>query len=223
MKTTSCIASRGQRSLPAGTRAFLCQRKLLGLLILGALVGGMNEAHADLSAENRSAMLEWARKRDENVLKQKHPQSCGAASLANLMTFFYDRPADEDQLLQSIGRTGNQVLSMREIVQMAERLDFALTGYRVQKTFLPLLGRPAIVRIQEEPVQPDEKATPSADAPEAAGERYRHFVVLDRVGDGFAYLKDPSWGNRKIPFERFVRMWEDTPGGGRGAVLAVAM
>lgn len=222
MRSAPANASCRPRSLRAEPEARTRQWKLLGILMVCASLIGLKDAHADLSAEDRSAMLEWARQRDENVLKQKHPKSCGAASLANLMTFFYDRPVDEDQLLESIGRTGNQVLSMLDIVHMARAMDFVLTGYRVPRDLLPRLGRPAIVRIQEEPPPSGEPAAPSGGRPDAAGERYRHFVVLERVGEGFAHLKDPSWGNRRISFERFVRMWEDVPGEGRGAVLAVA-
>ena len=222
MRTAPTNGSCRPRSPPTELAALRCHWKLLGILMVCALLIGVKDAHADLSAEDRIAMLEWARKRDENVLKQKHPKSCGAASLANLMTFFYDRPVDEDQLLKSIGRTGDEVLSMLDIVQMARAMNLALTGYRVPRDLLPRLGGPAIVRIQEEPPPSGQAAASSGGRLDAAGERYRHFVVLDRVAEGFAYLKDPSWGNRRIPFERFVRMWEDVPGEGRGAVLAVA-
>jgi hypothetical protein len=36
---------------------------------------------------------------------------------------------------------------------------------------------------------------------------YKHFVVLRKVDDRFAYLADPSFGNRRIPLEDFGNVW----------------
>ena len=197
-------------------------KHLVVTVVLGAFVFGMGGVRAEMSPKDRKAMVEWERQRDDKVLKQKQPNSCGAASLANLMTFFYDRPVDETQLLDSIGHTGTKTLTMLDIVQMAKKADFALTGYRAPSASLLTLGKPAIVRIQEESYMPDANALPAAEASKTARETYQHFVVLVKVDGGYAFLKDPADGNRKILFERFVRMWEDKPGEGKGALLAVA-
>ena len=196
--------------------------RFFAFLIVCGLAIGTGAVRADMTPQNRLAMQEWERQRDDKVLKQKHPYSCGAASLANLMTFFYARPVGEDQLLSSIGRTGEKVLSMLDIVQMAKKADFSVTGYRAPKAALLALGRPAIVRIQEESSQAGEETEPNNESTQARLDSYQHFVVLVKVEDNFAYLKDPVQGNRKILFHRFVRMWEDKPGEGKGALLAVA-
>ena len=64
-----------------------------------------------MTPQDRRAMLEWERQRDDRVINQKQPYSCGAASLANLMTYFYDRPADEENLLVSIKRMRSKQFS----------------------------------------------------------------------------------------------------------------
>ena len=197
-------------------------KELVVIIVLGAFVFGMGGVKADMSPKNHAAMIEWERQRDDKVLKQKQPNSCGAASLANLMTFFYNQPVDETQLLDSIGQTGTKTLTMLDIVQMAKKADLALTGYRAPSASLLTLGKPAIVRIQEESYMPNVNALPAVAASKTARETYQHFVVLVKVDGGNAFLKDPANGNRKILFERFVRMWEDKPGEGKGALLVVA-
>lgn len=195
--------------------------RLLTLFILCGLVVGTGAVWADMTPQERLAMQEWERQRDDKVLKQKHPYSCGAASLANLMTYFYDHPMDEDRLLSSIGHSGEKVATMLDIVQMAKKENFVLTGYRAPKGALLSLGRPAIVRVQEEPDLAAVKTQPSDESIEAKRERYQHFVVLVKVENDYAYIKDPMEGNRRILFQRFVRMWEDRPGEGKGALLVV--
>ncbi len=192
------------------------------LFVLCGLLVGTGTVRADMTPQERLAMQEWERQRDDKVIKQKHPYSCGAASLANLMTYFHDRPVGEDQLLSSIGHTGEKVSTMLDLVQMAKKADFPLTGYRAPKAALLALGRPAIVRIQEEPMQERGKTEPNDESAQARRESYQHFVVLVKVENDYAYVKDPVEGNRKILFQRFVRMWEDRPGEGKGALLTVA-
>ena len=194
--------------------------RFFAFLIACGLAIGTGAAWADMTPQDRLAMQEWQRQRDDKVIKQKHPYSCGAASLANLMTFFYDRPVGEDQLLTSIDHTGEKVLSMLDIVQMAKKADFSVIGYRAPKAALLALGHPAIVRIQEEPSQAGETPDLNNESTQAKRDGYQHFVVLVKVEDGYAYVKDPAEGNRKILFQRFVRMWEDKSGEGHGALLA---
>ena len=111
---------------------------------------------------------------------------------------------------------------MLDIVQMAKQENFVLTGYLAPKAALLALGRPAIVRVQEEPDLAAAKTEPHDESVQAGRASYQHFVVLVKVEDNYAYVKDPIEGNRKILFKRFVRMWEDKPGEGKGALLVVA-
>lgn len=196
--------------------------KLVAFFIACGLAIGASAVWADMTPKNRLAMQQWERQRDDKVIKQEHAYSCGAASLANLMTYFYDRPIGEAQLLSSIGHTGEKVSTMLDIVQMAKKADFSLTGYRTPQAALLALGRPVIVRIQEESSQTGRKIEPNDESSQASRDSYQHFVVLVKVESDFAYVKDPVAGNRKILFERFVRMWEDRPQEGNGTLLAVA-
>lgn len=36
----------------------------------------------------------------------------------------------------------------------------------------------------------------------------RHFAVVKKIDDYFVYLADPSWGNLKITFKEFERIWK---------------
>lgn len=122
--------------------------------------------------------------RYEATVPQLHDFTCGAASLATVLTYYWnDRTTESDVLkalegrytkeeLQKKGVTG---LSFDDLIYAAERLGFAAQGAQVPELELTKLQGPVIVRLKK-------------------SETFQHFVVLRKVGEGVFYLSDPVVG-----------------------------
>jgi predicted double-glycine peptidase len=146
--------------------------------------------------------------RDAGVVKQRDDYSCGAASLATLLTYGLNDVVGEEGLLRplleslppdelvALHRKG---LSLGDLQRLAQMRGYKAAGFRIHYTALRRVARPVIVFIKPW--------------------GYEHFAVLRGVQGERVYLADPSLGNVRMPLYRFVDMWADTSG--RGVVLAV--
>jgi predicted double-glycine peptidase len=122
--------------------------------------------------------------RYEATVPQLKDFTCGAASLATVLTYYWgDRTTESDVLKALEGRyTKEEIqkkqttgLSFDDLIYAAERLGFAGEGGQLPATELAKLHGPAIVRLKK-------------------SESFQHFVVLRKVGDGIFYLSDPVVG-----------------------------
>lgn len=121
--------------------------------------------------------------RFEATVPQRKDFSCGAASMATLLTYYWGRPTTEaDALavlrprytaaqLETIGAHG---LSFDDLIFIASRFGFLAQGARIPLDQLPKLSGPVIVQL--------DKGS------------FQHFVVLRRVGAGVYYVSDPVVG-----------------------------
>ena len=146
--------------------------------------------------------------RDAGVVKQGYDYSCGAASLATLLTYGLNDPVAEDALLRALIQPLSQDqltslqkngLSLFDLQQLAQKRGYKAQGFRVQWDQLAKLSYPVIVYIKPH--------------------GYSHFAVLKGVSGQRAYLADPTLGNVRMPMYRFIDMWADKSG--RGIIFAV--
>jgi predicted double-glycine peptidase len=146
--------------------------------------------------------------RDAGVVKQRHDYSCGAASLATLLTYGLNDPVDEDGLLRelleplksdALTELQRKGLSLRDLQRLAQARGHKAQGFRLHGDQLAKLSRPVIVFVK-----------PGG---------YPHFAVLKGVRGDRVYVADPSLGNVRMPLYRFVDMWADESG--RGVIFAV--
>jgi predicted double-glycine peptidase len=140
--------------------------------------------------------------RQRQVVVQRWDLSCGAAALATLLTYQYDRPVTERQLaLQLVQRkeyladptliAERQGFSLLDLKRVAERYGYEGIGLG-QLSLKDLIEHaPLIVPI--------------------AVHGYNHFVVFRGVMDGQVFIADPAWGNRTLPVETFEHAWIDYP------------
>jgi len=121
--------------------------------------------------------------RFEATTPQQRDFTCGAASLATLITFYWGQFVTEDTALATlknrysdaeIAKLSETGLSFDDLIYMANRLGFAADGARLPLDQLAKLAGPLIVHL-------DKGAL-------------KHFVVLRRVGDGVYYVSDPIVG-----------------------------
>jgi predicted double-glycine peptidase len=146
--------------------------------------------------------------RDAGVVKQGYDYSCGAASLATLLTFGLNDKVGEDALLSALLKPLSRIqlavlqqrgLSLFDLQQLAQKRGHKAQGFRVHRSQLVNLTFPVIVFIKPH--------------------GYQHFAVFKGVRGERVHMADPSLGNVRMPLYRFLDMWEDASG--RGVIFAV--
>lgn len=146
----------------------------------------------------RKNVKNWLELRDYNLVRQKFDYSCGSASLATLMNFFYDEPVQELEivkyLLEERGLEKKKelmkedfALSFQDLKEYAETKGYKAIGLALPLDSLKELKVPAIVYI------------------EIRGNQ--HFTVYKGMDSNFVYLADPSFGNMKFKIEKFKHMF----------------
>ena len=184
---------------------------LLLVIALMPAAAGAEEAVARVRSGSASlqvpvrSVLDFKR---SGVVMQGFDYSCGAASMATLLSYGVDDPVDEAWILKTVMDAANEGeralltqkgLSLLDLQRIAEKRGHKAQGFRIGADQLAKLTRPVIVYIKPK--------------------GYEHFAVLKGVRGDRAYLADPSHGNVRMPLYRFFDMWADEKG--RGVVFAV--
>lgn len=149
----------------------------------------------------RKQVRSWRAQRFENVVAQQVDFSCGAASLATLLRYYYGDPIDERDVMVEMLETGDQDkirregFSLLDMKRYVESRGYQAMGYAVTPEVLEQLKIPAITLVNTR--------------------GYSHFVVLKGARDGFIYVADPALGNRSMPQSEFLEEWS-------GAIFFVA-
>ena len=94
----------------------------------------------------------------ESVVIQKYDYSCGAATLATMMQFYFRDDVAEDEILKETLKqmTPKQIkdrqengLSMNDLFKTAKAMGYLATVYRLPVEKIPKLQAPVIVRIEK--------------------------------------------------------------------------
>ncbi len=141
--------------------------------------------------------------RFKKVVRQGYDVSCGAASLATLLKYYYGKKeVSEKQLIGEIIKVGDREkikkygFSLLELKRYAESRGYRSGGFKIKDVNkLAQLKVPAITMIRPR--------------------GYAHFVVLKGMSKGQIYYADPAFGNRSKPMEEFAKEWS-------GVILVVA-
>lgn len=127
----------------------------------------------------------WKALRDKDVVKQQFDYSCGAASLATVLQF-YGASVTEKQLMDGMQKNDN-VASFDDMAKVLPKFGFKAHGVALSYEQLTRLQIPAIAYLKPE--------------------REDHFTVIRGVSETHVWLGDPSWGNRVLSREQFLKMW----------------
>jgi hypothetical protein len=129
-----------------------------------------------------------------NMVPQSRDYSCGAAALATILQYFYGLPTTEMDAIGGMFKLGDQDeikkvgFSLLDMKRYANALKFRADGFKIPKVeTLKELNIPVIALIDTG--------------------NYKHFVVLRRVDDKYAYISDPSSGNRRLLLDEFAKIW----------------
>ncbi len=146
----------------------------------------------------RKGVKSWEEVKRQNIVMQDHEYTCGAASLATLMIYYFGDDVTERQILDVIEKqlppeewvekftTG---LSVRDLMRAARADEF---GYQAEARELKLsellkLTAPVIIHIEQDDFQ--------------------HFVVFRGFVDDRIFLADPIAGNIRMPVDEFQEIW----------------
>lgn len=144
--------------------------------------------------------------RYEATVPQGFDYTCGAASVATILSYYWGRPTTEAEVigalrqrysLAEIARRRETGLSFDDLIFAATRLGFAAQGARIRLAELPKLAGPVIVHLDKG--------------------RFQHFAVLRSVGKGVYYISDPVVGQIAMSAAEFgtqfsgniLAVWKD--------------
>lgn len=138
------------------------------------------------SASGTLPIKSWKELRDERVVKQKLDYSCGPASVATLLTHYYNHPVSEQELILKLNQWS--AASFGDISRVLPEYGYKGVGLALSADQLRKIKIPAIVYLRHNGQD--------------------HFSVLKGVNDDNVYLADPSWGNIRFRWSKFMSMWE---------------
>ncbi|WP_457093875.1 C39 family peptidase [Microvirga sp. P5_D2] len=137
------------------------------------------------------------------VVRQKLDYSCGAASLATMLSYFLQTPTTETEILELVRRRYQRAewkekvkegLSFEDLQYAARQVGFDAEGGAIGLAGLRKLQAPVIVHLN--------KGT------------FQHFSVLRGFEGGAALLADSITGNTRLPPAEFSKQYT-------GAALAI--
>lgn len=140
--------------------------------------------------------------RMRNIVKQTWDYSCGPAAVATILSYYFQQPVTEKEILLYLLLTTdihkvkkNKGFSLLDLKNFAKAKGIEATGYKMDLDSLVKLKEPALIPINIR--------------------GYDHFVVFRGFRSGRVHLGDPVFGNVAMRPEKFLRIWK----GGIGLVL----
>ncbi len=170
----------------------LVQPVQAGKIRLGGVLPGGALIHKEIVSMREA--------RYSNLIEQETDFSCGAAALATVLKYAYGKHMTEEDVLRGMMKVSDPELvrqrgfSLLDIKNYVQSLGMRGRGYKLKVSDLANVRVPTIVLL-------DIKG-------------YKHFVVLQKVANGKAYLADPALGNKVMPIDDFAKGWN-------GVVFAV--
>lgn len=166
-----------------------------------ALVSVINIAHADWKIiQNLTTKTTWKDVRDNKISKQDVDYSCGASSLSTILTYFYQTPKTEQQILEDMA-LDDVMSSFLDLAKVSEKYGFVARGMTMDYQTLSKVKIPVIVYVNHK--------------------RSDHFSVVRAIDESNVYLPDSSWGNRTLSKKQFEKLWLTTNHNTSGKVLLI--
>lgn len=129
-----------------------------------------------------------------HLVEQQTDYSCGAAALATILRYAYDRNgATEVRILKGLFSVADREkvrekgFSLLDLKRFVEGIGMRGRGYRVAADTLGDIKIPTIALVEID--------------------GYRHFVVVRQVEGDRVFVGDPALGNRTMTLEAFIEAW----------------
>lgn len=146
----------------------------------------------------------WKMLRDSHLIKQNLDYSCGAASIATILTKYYKRPITEKRVLELLVNVTKKkgAASFADMQKILPELGFKGIGLATSWEQLLNLKIPVLAYVKQR--------------------KQDHFTVLSGINKTHVKLSDPSLGNRILTRGQFKKIWETRDQKGfEGKMLAI--
>lgn len=158
-------------------------------------------AHADWYTPNSlSTKTTWKDIKDSQLTKQDVDYSCGASSLSTILTYFYQNPKTESEILADMA-LDDVMASFLDLAKVSEKYGYTARGMMMDYDTLAKIKIPVIVYVNHK--------------------RSDHFSVVRAIDKQNVYLADSSWGNRTLTRRQFEKIWLTTNNNTSGKVLLI--
>lgn len=128
----------------------------------------------------------------DTVVRQQYDFSCGSAAVATLLTYHYDRPTTEAEVIEAMFEVGDQDkvsrvgFSFLDVKKYLASIGLSADGFKVPLDQVAATGVPAITLIEIE--------------------GYRHFVVIKGVTEDSVLVGDPALGLKEFDRDEFEKL-----------------
>jgi len=169
---------------------------MISLLLTGCGSAPLLSNGGHLISTSDQRIDTWNDLKIRNIEMQEYDYSCGAASLATLMRYYFADPVTEKSILNDIDQLftaeelaviENLGLSFLELEIIAKSKGYQTASVRLSVSDLQKLQGPVLVFVQPN--------------------NYRHFAILRGVVEDRVYLADPSRGNIRLALHEFLKEW----------------
>jgi len=163
------------------------------LLVFAVIV---SSGCASYSGPRFKTLKTWKEMQEQNVVMQQLDFSCGIASLATLMNYYFGDDVTETMLIKEVldslsesdkADRQEKGLSLLDLKRLAERRGYKAYAVTLKPSYLYKIDRPISVYLE-------------------TGE-FRHFAVFRGIKEDRIFLSDPSRGNTRMPVENFLKTW----------------
>ncbi len=178
-------------------------RFILLIILFLTGCGGINNSNSmNLSFNGlhyTKSVNTWKDMRDQNIVLQQSDFSCGAASLATLIKYYFGDNVSENEILEDIFKRLNEKdskdrkkagLSLLDLKEFAERRGYSTWGGKVKLSALPKLHGPVLVYMTK-------------------NQEYQHFAILRGIKEDRVFIADPIHGNLRMRIEDFTKEWSE--------------
>lgn len=130
-----------------------------------------------------------------HIVRQARETSCGAAALATVLSYYFQEPTGEDELLHVMipkGPVPEGGLSVADLERAARAKGYQVDTYRLEFAVLRALQEPVILVL-----------CPSAICPPGR----HHFSVFTGMAGQAVHLADPARGHILLGPVAFAQRW----------------
>ncbi len=164
------------------------------LAVAAALTAAASGLAAQPAASGGKPVHSVAEFRNEGVVRQRFDLTCGAAAIATVLTYQFDRPVSERAVVLAMLRRTSPVLvrmrlgfSLLDLKRYAASQGFVAAGFSGMSLDDLDARAPVIVPIR--------------------WHGFRHFVVYRGRRADRVLIADPAFGNRTLAQDDFVAAW----------------
>lgn len=181
--------------------------RVIFVMLSLSLVNLANSAQVVVSnsiVEGSLPVNSWKALRDQNLVKQDLDYSCGAASIATILTEHYQRPTTESEVLELLIDKAKQQdrASFADMQKILPNLGFRGIGIATSWEKLTQLKIPVLLYVKQR--------------------KQDHFTVISGITHDSVKLSDPSLGNRFLTRGQFKEIWQTRDETGfEGKMLAI--